>query len=97
MRTSFVYLDNPPQNVLSLDHCQGLTREVEAGIFDPSTSNIVIWGKGRIFSSGADIREFDQPGVWEEGGHLPVLCELIESSPKPCIAIVEKCVEIFHF
>eukprot|EP00566_Odontella_aurita_P028085 CAMPEP_0113598010 /NCGR_PEP_ID=MMETSP0015_2-20120614/41330_1 /TAXON_ID=2838 /ORGANISM="Odontella" /LENGTH=193 /DNA_ID=CAMNT_0000505941 /DNA_START=28 /DNA_END=606 /DNA_ORIENTATION=- /assembly_acc=CAM_ASM_000160 len=61
-----------------------------SAISDPSVSSMVLIGNGSNFSAGADIAEFSIPASAVESTDdvpsLVVLCELIESSPKPIVA-----------
>jgi 3-hydroxyacyl-CoA dehydrogenase len=77
-------IDNPPVNGLGADIRTGLDRAVQAALADPAIKAIVITGAGRLFSGGADIKEFNT----EKGRIEPVLNVLIdriEASQKPVI------------
>ena len=56
-----VSLDNPPVNGLSFAVRTELARQLETAGQDDVIGAIVITGAGRMFSSGADIREFGRP------------------------------------
>lgn len=81
-----VSLDSPPVNALS--------RPMRAGLWDvfgriaaqPEIRAAILRSEGRMFSAGADIREFasqagDQPGLGD-------LLDRIEGCPKPVIAVL---------
>ena len=79
-----VTLDNPPVNAFSLSQRIGVREALTNGLQDPDILAFVICGSGRMFSAGADIREFDT-GVAAESPTLPELISLIEDSPKPVV------------
>ena len=54
-----VTLDNPPVNAFSLSQRIGVREALTNGLQDPDILAFVICGSGRMFSAGADIREFD--------------------------------------
>ena len=79
-----ITLDNPPVNAFSLSQRIGVSEALTAGLQDPDIQAFVICGSGRMFSAGADIREFDT-GVAGESPTLMDLISLIEDSPKPFV------------
>ena len=79
-----ITLDNPPVNAFSLSQRIGVSEAITAGLQDPAIQAFVICGSGRMFSAGADIREFDT-GVAAESPTLLDLISLIEDSPKPVV------------
>ena len=79
-----ITLDNPPVNAFSLSQRIGVSEAIKAGLQDPAIQAFVICGSGRMFSAGADIREFDT-GVAAESPTLSDLISLIEDSPKPVV------------
>ena len=79
-----ITLDNPPVNAFSLSQRIGVSEALTAGLQDPDIQAFVICGSGRMFSAGADIREFDT-GVAGESPTLMDLISLIENSPKPVV------------
>ncbi|MGH1414977.1 MAG: 3-hydroxyacyl-CoA dehydrogenase NAD-binding domain-containing protein [Pelagimonas sp.] len=74
--------DNPPVNALGhavrLGLQDGITRAQADG-----AKAVVIYGRGRTWFAGADIREFGKP---LQEPSLPDLCNLIEASTIPVIA-----------
>ncbi|WP_299350996.1 3-hydroxyacyl-CoA dehydrogenase NAD-binding domain-containing protein [uncultured Shimia sp.] len=56
-----IEIDNPPVNALSQAVRQGLVEAVQAADADPAINAIMIYGAGRTFIAGADIREFGKP------------------------------------
>ncbi|MBU2108663.1 MAG: enoyl-CoA hydratase/isomerase family protein [Alphaproteobacteria bacterium] len=78
-----VTIDNPPVNAASATMRAGLNCAiVHAGITEEVRA-VVIFGSGRSFVGGADIREFGQPMAEPT---LPQVVELIEASDKPVVA-----------
>ena len=80
-----ITLDNPPVNAMSFDLRVALREALAAGLEDAAVEAFVINGAGRIFSAGADIREFDT-GASSDSPNLPELIALIEDAPKPVVA-----------
>ncbi|MDZ4094207.1 MAG: enoyl-CoA hydratase/isomerase family protein [Paracoccaceae bacterium] len=75
-------IDNPPVNALGYGLRTALAGAVtEAGV-DRGVAALVILAEGRLFSAGADMREF---GKAPRSPALAELCNLIESCPKPTI------------
>ncbi|WP_202844063.1 3-hydroxyacyl-CoA dehydrogenase NAD-binding domain-containing protein [Luteimonas saliphila] len=82
-----VTFDNPPVNGLGLDIRRGLAEALAAANADDAIQGIVITGGGRVFSGGADIKEFNTPRA-TQAPNLHDLIAAVEASIKPvCIAI----------
>ncbi|MDG2319425.1 MAG: 3-hydroxyacyl-CoA dehydrogenase NAD-binding domain-containing protein [Rhodospirillaceae bacterium] len=75
-------INNPPVNALSFVVRQALLDAVNDAEADSNVRAIVIGSTGRLFSGGADIREFDAP-IIEPG--LPGLIDRIEACTKPVV------------
>jgi 3-hydroxyacyl-CoA dehydrogenase len=82
-----ITLDNPPVNALSLSLRTGLDRALAAGMEDAEIEAFVLHSAGRMFSAGADIREFDS-GAAGESPTLGELIATIEASAKPIVAAI---------
>ncbi len=78
-------LDNPPVNAFSHALRVSVAEAVADGLQDDAVEAFVIAGAGRIFSAGADIREFDGGGSLASPS-LPELITILEDSPKPVVA-----------
>lgn len=78
-----VTMDSPPVNALSAPLRGGLWQALGRIDANPDIKAAVILGAGRMFSAGADIREFGSPG---RDPSLPVLCDRIEACTKPIVA-----------
>ncbi|SLN23172.1 Fatty acid oxidation complex subunit alpha [Falsiruegeria litorea R37] len=68
---------NPPVNALGLDVRQGLVDGMARAEADGAKA-VLIYGEGRTYFAGADIREFGRPPTEPL---LPNVCTRIESSP----------------
>ncbi len=80
-------LDNPPVNGLGAAVRQALWDGIEAALADDDVTAVVITGAGRLFSGGADIREFQTPAAAAEPNLRQVIA-LIEAAPKPIVAAI---------
>lgn len=80
-------LDNPPVNGLNHATRKALVEGLDRALDDAKVKAIVITGTGRVFSGGADIREFNTPAATAEPTLLQVIAKA-ESAPKPVIAAI---------
>ena len=82
-----VRLVNPPVNGLGSAVRAGLETAFNQLLPDDSVAGIVLVGDGRMFSAGADIREF---GRTPPAGvpNLPELIDWLEESSKPVVAAI---------
>src|SRR5512144_641564 len=82
-----IRFDNPPMNGFS----HALRRQIVAGIeqaeADAGVKAIVLTGSAKVFSSGADIREFGTPKMFAEPT-LRTAIAVVESAQKPVIAAI---------
>ncbi|TMV07576.1 3-hydroxyacyl-CoA dehydrogenase [Ruegeria sediminis] len=69
--------NNPPVNALGVDVRRGLLAGIERAEAEGARA-VLIYGKGRTYFAGADIREFGKP---PQDPWLPELCARIEASP----------------
>lgn len=76
-------IDNPPVNALSHAVRVGLLEALDRAENDPSVRALLIYGAGRMFIAGADIREFGKPPV---PPLLPDVCARIEASRLAVVA-----------
>ncbi len=82
-----VWIDNPPVNGLAAAVRTHLMIEIRRALADERVQAIVLSAKGKMFSAGADIREFGKeppPGT----PSLPDLIDAIERSEKPVVAAI---------
>ena len=80
-------IDNPPVNGLGHATRVALAEGLARARADGKVLAIVITGTDKVFSGGADIREFNTPGALAEP-HLLQLIDLIEKSGKPVVAAI---------
>jgi len=69
--------NNPPVNALGQAVRQGLIDGIERAEADGAKA-VVIYGAGRTYFAGADIREFGKPPLEP---YLPDVCNRLEASP----------------
>lgn len=80
---SLIAISNPPVNALSVGVRKELLKSIEKADNDPTVKAIVIYGKGKHFIAGADIREFNSS---PQKPYLPDVIARIEACKKPVIA-----------
>ncbi len=80
-----IELDNPPVNAASHDLRNGVVEAMKALEADGSVRVIAIYGVGRAFIAGADIREFGKP---LRDPPLPDVCLVLENCRKPVVAVM---------
>ena len=79
-QVGFICLCKPPVNALGVALRAATYEALQALISDSDTSVIVLYGSGRFFSAGADIKDFSRAG---EKPTLPDLLKALNDSPKP--------------
>ena len=82
-----ITLDNPPMNGLSHVVRTRIVAGVEQAEADAAIKAIVLIGSAKVFSSGADIREFGTPKMMAEPT-LRTAISVVESATKPVIAAI---------
>lgn len=80
-----VTFDEPPVNSLGHGVRSSIMTAMQGAIANPAVKAIVLTGAGRMFSAGADMREFNSPEVWR-APELSAVIDLIENSSKPVVA-----------
>ncbi len=80
-----IALDNPPVNAAGFDLRAGIVAALDRLADAPGVEVIALYGEGRSFIAGADIREFGKPprDPW-----LPEVCNRLESCAKPVISVL---------
>jgi 3-hydroxyacyl-CoA dehydrogenase len=58
-----ILMQNPPMNTMSHANRSFVAQAVDAANADAAVKSIVISGDGKVFSSGAEIREFNTPAA----------------------------------
>ncbi len=82
-----ITMNNPPMNTMSHANRSFVLGALQAAIADAAVKSIVLTGAGKVFCSGAEIKEFNTPAATA----APFLGEVItalENSPKPVVAAV---------
>jgi 3-hydroxyacyl-CoA dehydrogenase len=82
-----ISIDSPPVNSLGHAARVALAEQIQAAHADAKVKAMVLIGSGKMFSAGADIREFNTPNVWKSPD-LSELIALIEGGPKPVVAAI---------
>ncbi len=82
-----ITLDNPPVNGLGYDVRAAVAAGIDRAQDDATVRAVVIIGSDRVFSGGADIREFNTPKATAEPT-LNTLIRIVESSMKPVVAAI---------
>jgi len=80
-------IDNPPVNGLGHATRSTLHAGLERALDDAQVKAIVITGTDRMYSGGADIREFNTPAALAEPSLLQLI-DAVERSAKPVIAAI---------
>ena len=82
-----ITLDNPPVNGLGHAQRTAIVAGVDAAQSDARVKAIVLIGANKLFSGGADIKEFNTPKALAEPT-LHSVIRAVESSVKPVIAAI---------
>ncbi len=83
--TGLIAFDNPPVNAASHALRKAFKECLEQAAADPEIDVIALYGKGRSFVAGADIREFGTPA---QDPILPTIINQMEHIQTPVIAII---------
>lgn len=84
---AIITINNPPVNGLGYAVRKGIVEGLEQAQADIEIQAVIINGKGRGFSAGADIREFNTPKATAEPTLRQVI-EALENSAKPVVAAI---------
>src|SRR5438477_6362381 len=82
-----ITLDNPPVNGLGFDTRVEAAAGIDRALADTSVTALVLTGGSKLFSGGADIREFNTPKATAEPT-LHTLIRMAESATKPVVAAI---------
>ena len=82
-----ITLDHPPVNGLDYGTRVAVDGGIDRALGDASVQAIVLTGGEKLFSGGADIREFGKPAARAEPT-LHTLIRIVEESAKPTIAAI---------
>ena len=78
-------LNNPPVNGLGLALRSGILAGLDRALTDPAVTAIVLTGGEKIFSGGADVKEFGTPKS-SLSPNLPDVIRALENAGKPVVA-----------
>lgn len=78
----WITIDSPPVNALSAAVRKGLAEALDRAAADPAIRVVILAAKGRVFSAGADIREFGAPAALPD---LPSVAARLAAMDKPVI------------
>lgn len=79
---------NPPVNCLSLDLRRQLLNAFAAAATDHRVAAIVLYGAGKYFCAGGDLRELGTPAEFTAPRLSAELLPCIERGPKPVVAAI---------
>jgi 3-hydroxyacyl-CoA dehydrogenase len=82
-----ITMNNPPVNGLGSALRPGIMDGIRKAEADPAVKAVVIWGSPKVFSGGADIREFNTPKSFEPPS-LPEINEAQDAMKKPMVAAI---------
>ncbi len=82
-----ITLANPPVNGLGYDTRVEFAAGINRAMADAAIKAVVITGAGRVYSGGADIKEFGSPRSIAEPNLLSLI-NLLEDCPKPVVAAI---------
>jgi 3-hydroxyacyl-CoA dehydrogenase len=85
---AFLRINNPPINGLGYSTRLGIVKAISTALEDNEVKSIVVAGAGKMFSGGADIREFNTPDMIREPT-LRTVIDILENSRKPVIAAID--------
>ncbi|MGH8686445.1 MAG: 3-hydroxyacyl-CoA dehydrogenase NAD-binding domain-containing protein [Burkholderiales bacterium] len=80
-----ITLNNPPVNGLGNALRAGIAAGLEKADSDPDVKAVILTGTSKVFSGGADIREFGKPMT---PPNLPEVNDLQDSMQKPLVAAI---------
>ncbi|WP_310567265.1 3-hydroxyacyl-CoA dehydrogenase NAD-binding domain-containing protein [Hydrogenophaga sp.] len=80
-------LQNPPVNGLGHALRSGIVAGLDRALADPAVTAIVLTGGEKLFSGGADVREFGTAKS-SMSPHLPDVIRALENAGKPVVAAI---------
>ncbi|SPE26220.1 fragment of 3-hydroxyacyl-CoA dehydrogenase [Burkholderiales bacterium] len=80
-------LDNPPVNGLGYRLRCELLAAFDRAVADPQVRALVLFGGDKVFSGGADVREFGTTKSYQEPNLLSLI-SAFDASPKPLVAAI---------
>ena len=86
-----ITLNNPPVNGLGLETRRAVVAGIAQAVADASVKAVIITGHGKVFSGGADVREFGSTKAFQEPNLLSVI-SCVENCSKPVVAAMHSVV-----
>ena len=86
-KVAVITMNTPPMNTMSALNRKNVAEGLRDALADPNIDAIVITGGGKVFSSGAEIREFNTPAAFAEP-NLGQLIGTLEAATKPVVAAI---------
>ena len=86
-RVAVISMNNPPVNGLGYDVRRGLLDGIKRAEADDKAKALVIVGNDKLFSGGADIREFGTPKMVAEPS-LHTIITYLDTTTKPVVAAI---------
>jgi 3-hydroxyacyl-CoA dehydrogenase len=87
-RVAVIALNHPPINGLFYQTRRCVLDGLDRALADEAVAAVVVMGAGKLFSGGADIREFgSRKGLMEPSLHAVIAA--IEASAKPVVAAIQ--------
>ena len=86
-RVAVISIDNPPVNGLGYDVRRGIVDGIKRAEADDNVKALVIIGSDKLFSAGADIREFGTPKMLAEP-NLHAVINFLDTATKPVVAAI---------
>jgi 3-hydroxyacyl-CoA dehydrogenase len=80
-----ITMNNPPVNGLGNALRAGIAEGLKQAAADPEVKAVLIMGTGKVFSGGADIREFNKPMT---PPNLPEVNDMQDAMQKPLVAAI---------
>ena len=80
-----ITMHNPPVNGLGNALRAGIAEGLKQAAADPEVKAVLIIGTGKVFSGGADIREFNKPMT---PPNLPEVNDMQDAMQKPLVAAI---------
>ncbi len=86
-RVAVISINNPPVNGLGYDVRRGIVDGIKRAEADDNVKALVIIGSDKLFSGGADIREFGTPKMLAEP-NLHTVINFLDTATKPVVAAI---------
>jgi len=86
-RVAVISINNPPVNGLGFEVRRGIVDGIKQAEADVQAGAVVIIGNDKLFSGGADIREFGTPKMLAEP-NLHTVINFLDTATKPVIAAI---------